>query len=256
MAVYRSGISDNKVMDLYPRYGLLYRSPYFADRHRKSHQEPPTRLRRVERPIRLRVHWTCHECNTRFGMENLCPDCGHRKCVLCSRHPPRGMKDVLDNGRYMAEQSELSRQESMSSVEAFGNPSTNSMPILSAMPSPSLDRFRDIDAGGESGLSSPDYTFYTRPSAAVCMFEPDCRHVRCEQYFQSNLEPDERKQGLARLRRLSKGELPTIKAVRRVYRKPRQRVRYTCEQCATKFVEGDRCRECGHDRCNDCIREP
>ncbi|RMY75101.1 hypothetical protein D0864_09886 [Hortaea werneckii] len=47
-----------------------------------------------------------------------------------------------------------------------------------------------------------------------------------------------------------------VKTVQRVYKKPRQRVRYTCDRCQTIFVDAERCRSCGHDRCSDCNRDP
>ncbi|KAI6864688.1 hypothetical protein KC338_g5342 [Hortaea werneckii] len=47
-----------------------------------------------------------------------------------------------------------------------------------------------------------------------------------------------------------------VKTVQRVYKKPRQRVRYTCNRCQTIFVDAERCRSCGHDRCSDCNRDP
>ncbi|EME78487.1 uncharacterized protein MYCFIDRAFT_212397 [Pseudocercospora fijiensis CIRAD86] len=51
-------------------------------------------------------------------------------------------------------------------------------------------------------------------------------------------------------------EVPMVKAVQRVHRKPRQRVRYTCEHCDSLFVERSRCLGCGHERCTNCHREP
>ncbi|CAD0108666.1 unnamed protein product [Aureobasidium uvarum] len=45
--------------------------------------------------------------------------------------------------------------------------------------------------------------------------------------------------------------------VQRVYRKPRQRVRYTCHECSTPFrSHGRECDKCRHERCLDCRDKP
>ncbi|CAD0095239.1 unnamed protein product [Aureobasidium vineae] len=45
--------------------------------------------------------------------------------------------------------------------------------------------------------------------------------------------------------------------VQRVYRKPRQRVRYTCHECSTPFRSHARmCDKCAHERCLDCRDTP
>jgi len=44
--------------------------------------------------------------------------------------------------------------------------------------------------------------------------------------------------------------------VQRVYRKPRQKVRYTCDQCQGTFLNRHHCHVCGHERCKGCARNP
>lgn len=46
-------------------------------------------LERVSKPIRMRVRYTCHRCNTSFGHEKECNSCRHRRCGKCDRNPPR-----------------------------------------------------------------------------------------------------------------------------------------------------------------------
>ncbi|KAK3079580.1 hypothetical protein LTS18_004503, partial [Coniosporium uncinatum] len=49
----------------------------------------------------------------------------------------------------------------------------------------------------------------------------------------------------------------TMPRVQRVYKKPRQRVRWSCEQCQALFVEGEAvCARCGHAKCDTCTRKP
>ncbi len=42
---------------------------------------------RVERQVRLRIHRTCHRCDTTFGSEKLCRNCDHTRCKKCPGHP-------------------------------------------------------------------------------------------------------------------------------------------------------------------------
>ena len=45
--------------------------------------------------------------------------------------------------------------------------------------------------------------------------------------------------------------------VRRELRPIRTRVRWTCHSCTTIFKDLEKtCRSCGHERCDDCTREP
>ena len=43
----------------------------------------------------------------------------------------------------------------------------------------------------------------------------------------------------------------------RLRREVRVHVRWTCEKCSTLFTDAEKiCGKCGHERCNDCTREP
>lgn len=45
-------------------------------------------------------------------------------------------------------------------------------------------------------------------------------------------------------------------AVQRVYRKPRQRIRYMCHECDIPLLQATTCSKCGHQRCGQCRRRP
>jgi len=248
IASNRPGISEDKARDLFSRYGLLYQA-----QNRSSREERPRKLRRVERPIRIKVHWTCHVCRTQFKLENSCVECGHQRCSQCSRQPPKRVQEVLESGRYAMEQSEMSQQENESSDEEPRQPSVdstpNSTPAHSPMPSPSpsLDLDSDLEADGQFDHPSFDSSFYVRPGAAIRLFKSDYGHDQFGEH-QRITKMNQCSMGLSGYRTRSDGDVPTMRAVQRVYRKPRQRVRYTCEHCSTTLIEGGRCRECDHDR--------
>ena len=48
---------------------------------------------RVEKKVRMRIHRHCHRCQTMFGVEKQCAECGHTRCKKCPRSKMTGLKD-------------------------------------------------------------------------------------------------------------------------------------------------------------------
>jgi hypothetical protein len=44
---------------------------------------------RFEKPIRMRIHRTCHVCNTSYGTDRTCASCSHKRCKKCPRYPKK-----------------------------------------------------------------------------------------------------------------------------------------------------------------------
>ncbi|OTB09724.1 hypothetical protein K445DRAFT_281937 [Daldinia sp. EC12] len=44
---------------------------------------------RVEKSVRMRIHRECHQCHSAFAAGDECPNCKHKRCKLCTRHPPK-----------------------------------------------------------------------------------------------------------------------------------------------------------------------
>ncbi|TGO75341.1 hypothetical protein BELL_0219g00060 [Botrytis elliptica] len=42
---------------------------------------------RIEKPIRMRIHRTCHKCDTTYGANKICTNCEHPRCTKCPRYP-------------------------------------------------------------------------------------------------------------------------------------------------------------------------
>lgn len=53
---------------------------------------PEKEALRVEKPIRMRIHRTCHKCQTTFGGNKVCASCQHTRCSKCPRYPVRKAK--------------------------------------------------------------------------------------------------------------------------------------------------------------------
>ena len=61
-----------------------------------KNSRPEKELIRVQKPILMRVHRTCHRCNTTFGASKIC-NCGHNRCSSCPRYPPKKDKNMAQN---------------------------------------------------------------------------------------------------------------------------------------------------------------
>jgi hypothetical protein len=46
----------------------------------------------------MRIHRTCHKCNTTFGASKVCVQCQHTRCKNCPRFPPKS-SDTKDKGK-------------------------------------------------------------------------------------------------------------------------------------------------------------
>ena len=54
---------------------------------------------RTEKPIRMRVRRTCHQCNATFGVAKECPSCSHVRCKQCTRYPPKRTEEEKQASR-------------------------------------------------------------------------------------------------------------------------------------------------------------
>ena len=271
---------------MFERYGIK-----FEPRATGKESEVAHEVRRVEKPIRVRVHYSCEECGIAFTASRTCLRCGHRRCRDCPRNPPKRVREVLNEAREQQlrerqRQHEQAQQESSEQQQPADNsmpPSTITANDTAAQPDP-----QPFNVGQEGVLSvEPDdptqhqYVVQSRPRAGVqsllrasaqlvrrtcheCQthFDPAnpstcqmCNHVYCETCQYESLAittqdpPADNSQEYARTS-------PSVATVQRVYKKPRQRVRWTCDQCEALFTDRDRCQECGHRKCEDCIRSP
>ncbi len=79
--VPRSQLYEERAKKLSERFGLEIKPSewYTSEGH----------ALRVEKPIRMRVHRKCHNCDTFFGHAKECPKCQHTKCKQCPRIPPK-----------------------------------------------------------------------------------------------------------------------------------------------------------------------
>jgi len=61
----------------------------FAVKMEPTSSGPDKETYRIERPIRVRIHRSCHRCNATFGSNKTCAQCEHVRCKQCPRYPPK-----------------------------------------------------------------------------------------------------------------------------------------------------------------------
>lgn len=212
---------------------------------------------RVNKPIRMRVHRVCHECNTEFGTSKECMHCKHTRCKKCPRYPPKRTEAEKVASRERRAQIIKERKENAPIVADWDR---SRKPITLTIPS---------KTGGRDLV-------YKKPRQRVrrtcCQCSklfvsgnkqcPGCEHARCtdcprDPYAlpSSDCVIYMYMYGLTR-NRAKKNKYPFgypgdefgAKSI----------PRYRCQVCKTKFpaetADGTQCTNCMHPKCADCPR--
>lgn len=217
----RATMQQERTRKLFEKYGLT-----LSETDLLATPSAPISVKRVEKPIRMRVRRNCHRCNAVFGGLKVCPQCDHKRCKRCPRYPAKKPKDgAAGPADKEKKKATLPCQE----------------PVI-------------YTRGSRHFIKQINLMKYTchqcetdfRPSTLSC---EKCGHSRCAACPKSRarlIAPDETEE-----------EVELLPAVKRVRRKTRQRVRWICEACQTTFIESSKqCSSCGHSRCEKCIRIP
>jgi hypothetical protein len=200
----------------------------------------PSTVLRVEKPIRMRIRYACHLCEKSFGSERNCKACNHKRCEQCPRHPSK--RNQPRNG--------LAHKQSFDSG--------NNVVIRRKREHEEVENERT----SPSRSSSKSKTMSDRPTAVPQLLQHTCHkcktvfeqrgrlcsscgHLKCTRCPGNLSDTNYSRSGDSQLRS------------ERVYRPPRQRVRWICDHCQSTFSEGCRvCAECLHKRCDACSRIP
>ncbi|KAM0691738.1 hypothetical protein Q7P36_007938 [Cladosporium allicinum] len=229
----RPGLSEERARLLFEHYGLKYPTL------KRSQQEPSSKIRRVEKPVRIRLHWSCHHCNTAFGRDKVCNSCGHGRCGECARAPAQRVLRILEKSRREKDAAEIKERAAVASPEddvVLGPSSTmlaQQVPIDLQTENATAPSPQDEESEGER---EPLRFVYTIRSGALG------GTGGLELYHMTPQRPY--------------GRDTPKPSVQRVYKQPRQRVRWTCDMCDSIFISRDRCDNCQHEKCGDCIRSP
>ncbi|KAF2871716.1 hypothetical protein BDV95DRAFT_47404 [Massariosphaeria phaeospora] len=230
----RHAMQQERARALFAKYGLTLESHEWIS---TAPPQQPISVQRVEKPIRMRVHRTCHHCGTTFGGDKTCSKCEHSRCKKCPRYPKK-------------------RTPGEKAKEAAVLPQPRKKKLLT-IPS---------KTGGELAYQQARQRVRRTCHKCEALFVPatatvceGCRHIRCTKCPR---EP-------AKLNKWPNGYPGDVDAdsdagadaelekAKRIWKRPRTRVRWECEECHSLFMEGSpQCPGCGHERCEKCTRNP
>ena len=225
----RPGISEEKAKVLFEKYGLRYPAA------KRPQQEPPNKIRRVEKPVRIRLHWSCHHCKTAFAHEKVCNSCGHGRCGDCSRSPPQRVLRLLEKTKREKESAEILARAASASPEEDAVSGASVTMLAEQVPAedaPATPLPRVQESKIEMEPLRYIYTIRSNTLGGIGGLE--LYHMAKHNYDRDAARP----------------------AIQRVFKQPRQRVRWICDHCDSTFTNRDRCSNCQHEKCVTCIRSP
>jgi hypothetical protein len=226
-------MQQERARALFAKYGLTLESHEWI-----AAPAPVPAVERVEKSIRMRVHRSCHHCGTIYGSEKSCLQCEHKRCKKCPRYPKKKTPAGKEKEE-KANDEKPKRRRVLTTTTKSGNELAHQHP---------KQRIRRTCHKCE--------TLFVPPSSTIC---DQCRHIRCTKCPR---EPSKLQKWPAGypgdLDADSDSEVEKqLEKFRRTWRKPRQRVRWECEQCHSSFIHGKpQCPGCGHERCDKCTRSP
>jgi len=186
---------------------------------------------RVEKPIRMRIHRTCHHCSTPFGPNKVCVSCNHARCTKCPRYPPKKtQKGKLPEGEAARPPQDVNRA---------GN-------------------YTITGEGMETGKSKYKITMPSKTGGQDLVWKKPMQRVRrtchrCQTLFQSSVKIC-----------ASCGHIRCADCARDPPKKHKypygypgdaesEPPRYSCHNCETIFANDEStCSSCGHEKCPEC----
>ncbi|TVY59696.1 hypothetical protein LSUE1_G009822 [Lachnellula suecica] len=187
---------------------------------------------RIEKPIRMRIHRSCHRCSVTFGSSKTCVSCQHVRCTKCPRYPPKGTATGTGEKTKTLLPGAIEPDDywNLRDVVELRMPNPRGgQPLVRKKP---MQRVRRTCCGCE--------TMFTA-SVKVC---GKCAHVRAKRKKYPDGYP---------------GDAPSSNTA--------LPVKYACHRCAKVFPPiphpGSgltqpvlKCVQCEHERCSECPRAP
>ncbi|KAL4802361.1 hypothetical protein BDV18DRAFT_147377 [Aspergillus unguis] len=223
-------IQEEKARLLFAKYGMTLEPGEW-----RTASDVP--VQRVTKPIRMRVRRTCHRCQTSFGPDKVCVNCQHVRCKKCPRHPAAKPKDKQERTETALQTIVAQKTQSPAKGQQLTIPSrTGGQDLVRRQ---ARQRIRRT-------CHRCNTTF--APHATECA---SCRHIRCKNCPRDPPKLDKYPDGYP-------GDAePPFEPPPRTWKKPRQRVRYTCHSCSSVYRSGEKtCPNCGQHKCAETIRDP
>lgn len=239
----RQALFEERARNILAKYDLVLEPDFMPA---GTITTPAATVERVHKSIRIRVHRYCHRCEAVFGPDRICAKCDHKRCKKCPRYPTEkksnegagGKRDRSTPGKGK----DRARSETREPLLVIQSRGTGQILVHQ----PIMQRIRRT-------CHKCDMQFLPS-SAQMCA---NCGHVRCTKCPRSPAKLNKWESGYPGDQLASSEEEEQANKRERVFRKPRQRVRWHCDQCTTLFLEGSKtCRNCGHRKCENCTRHP
>ncbi|KAL4889449.1 hypothetical protein BDV59DRAFT_186549 [Aspergillus ambiguus] len=227
-----SAIQEERARALFAKYGMTLEPGEWKS-------SPDMTVKRVTKPIRMRVRRTCHRCQTTFGPDRVCVNCQHVRCKKCPRHPPAksqtqtetALHALLAQGKTAPAVPPKVREPALTIPSRTGGQDLFRKPVRQRIRR-TCHRCHTTFAAGATECASCHHI-----RCKICPRDPPKLHKYPDGY-PGDVDPP--------------AELPA-----RTFKKPRQRVRYTCHQCSTLYKAGVKtCATCGQERGPETIRDP
>ncbi|KAJ5782890.1 hypothetical protein N7457_004664 [Penicillium paradoxum] len=232
-----STTQHEKARTLFAKYGLALNQ---ADL--KPHSD--LQLIRVTKPIRMRVHRTCHRCETTFGAEKLCINCQHTRCTKCPRHP---LAKIESSRKPKLPEPSIPQSHSLFKEQHLGLGRKLDQPLKIPSP-PSGQNYVQKPMRQRVHRYCHFCTMAFAPGSNECS---DCNHTRCKICPRDPAKLDKHPNGYP-----GDAEPPKTRP-NRTFRKTRRRVHYECHVCATRYQgPSGICSKCGQVKGTESIRIP
>lgn len=202
---------------------------------------------RVEKPIRMRIHRTCHCCKTAFGSNKVCVNCSHVRCDMCHRYPKKKLPGDKGKGVPAHEGTIGVIAETSLGVEGLKRKHKYILTIPSKTGGQDLIRKKPVQRVRRTcHLCQTAYQSGSKTCA-------QCHHIRCSDCPRDPAKPHKYPYGYPGDVPAPDEDLETTTS--RAQEKPARVARYHCHACSNIFRPREQtCSSCGHSRCADCPR--
>ncbi|KAI9842495.1 MAG: hypothetical protein M1837_007089 [Sclerophora amabilis] len=232
----RSNLQEERARAMFEKYGLTLEPHEWTSPGQDA-------LQRVSKPVRMRVHRSCHRCQTTYGTEKACSNCGHRRCKKCPRYPVKKDKESKDTGKVAG----------VTGVGAeAGKTKARSKTAVLTIPSQDGGQDRIRREVKQTVRRTCHHCEMTYPRGEKTC--PGCGHVRCNKCPRDPSKLYKYPTGYP-----GDAEAPQTLSTgkQRTYRKPRMTVKWYCHSCDAVFISHTKtCEQCNHERCEECRRVP
>ena len=248
---------QQRTRELFEKYGLAFEPTEIVSPDNRSSSRRSSGVPRVEKQILMRIRYNCHRCQTTFGATSVCPECEHQRCRKCPRHPPKRPRPRnSETGGSLADRN---GGETDVDREAKRQRITPNSPISPEIPSPS-DCKTDPPQILVPALLQICHRCQTTFASNRSLLCEGCGHIRCSECSPEPIaavDDDQPQTDDSMPDRPLNEEFSPAERPDRVYREPRQRIRWICDQCQTVFLPDARvCSICLHTKCGNCTRAP